>query len=648
MTKLFSSSLVFFLLWLTGQWGALAQSTTLATDGVYVPRLTTTQRDSIISPTPGQMVYNTDANCFNVYQKNTWQELCGFDMILSDSWIRKADLPGGERHGAVGFTIGNKGYIGTGFTESEQNFAKDFWEYNPLTDSWTQMADFEGVGRVLAVGFAINNKGYIATGLDNDGYDLKDFWEYNPEVNEWIKKTDFGGEARSRASSFSIDNKGYIGIGKNNNNIALRDFWEYNPTNDTWIKKKNFAGKARFEATSFSIGNRGYIGNGNNYDSYNNFMKDFWEYNPTNDKWIQKADFAGMARAGAVGFSIDNKGYIGSGHTSLGFSNNIKDFWEYDPTSMLNGKSEDGMPKGNWVQKKDIGPGPTTLTVGFSINGKGYVGTGLDANGFWEYNIDAPNVTQQGNIFNGNNQLVKTDALGKISTSVLPTSATIQGNTFNQANQLVKLDASGFLGVGITTPKAQIHLYNSVANRKIILWQNADDDHQFYGLGVNDGILRYQIEHTSSAHVFYVATNATSSRELFRIRGTGAATLNGNMSATGFTNTSDIRFKRNFSSIATPLDKVLQMNGFHYYWKTEQFKEKNFPESRQIGFIAQEVEALFPELVNTDDNGYKSVDYARLTPILVEAIKELKKENDAIRKDVEALKNIVSQAQNGK
>ncbi|WP_409012936.1 tail fiber domain-containing protein [Emticicia sp. C21] len=129
----------------------------------------------------------------------------------------------------------------------------------------------------------------------------------------------------------------------------------------------------------------------------------------------------------------------------------------------------------------------------------------------------------------------------------------------------------------------------------------------------------------------------------------------GNLVTNNSSSSSDVRYKRNFSSIENPLAKVLQMNGFHYYWKQEEFKEKNFPESRQIGFIAQEVEALFPELVNTDEKGYKSVDYARLTPVLVEAIKELKKENNSIRtenadirKDIEALKNLILQSQNGK
>jgi hypothetical protein len=59
----------------------------------------------------------------------------------------------------------------------------------------------------------------------------------------------------------------------------------------------------------------------------------------------------------------------------------------------------------------------------------------------------------------------------------------------------------------------------------------------------------------------------------------------------------------------------------------------NFSDGKQIGFIAQEVEKALPELVTTDTNGYKSVAYANVVPVLVEAVKTLKKDNDATKKE---------------
>ena len=73
------------------------------------------------------------------------------------------------------------------------------------------------------------------------------------------------------------------------------------------------------------------------------------------------------------------------------------------------------------------------------------------------------------------------------------------------------------------------------------------------------------------------------------------------------------------------LNSVLKLQGVNYYWRKDEFPDKGFSSDKQIGFIAQDIEKTFPEVVMTDKDGYKSVDYSRLTPILVEAIKEQQK-----------------------
>ncbi|MBS1737187.1 MAG: T9SS type A sorting domain-containing protein [Bacteroidetes bacterium] len=140
---------------------------------------------------------------------------------------------------------------------------------------------------------------------------------------------------------------------------------------DSWTQKASFSGTARWSAAGFSINGKGYIGTGGNNSS---LYKDFWEYNPVTDVWTQKADFGGTARWGAVGFSINGKGYLGTGDGSSGHT---KDFWEYDPSTNL------------WTQKADYGGAEHNNATGFSINGKGYIGTGYNNIGytrdFWEY-----------------------------------------------------------------------------------------------------------------------------------------------------------------------------------------------------------------------------------------------------------------------
>lgn len=138
----------------------------------------------------------------------------------------------------------------------------------------------------------------------------------------------------------------------------------------TWTQKANFGGTERSGAVGFAIENKGYIGTGSSSKN------DFWEYDVSTNIWTQKADYLGTTRGSTVGFSIGNKGYIGIGGK--------KDFWEYDPTTNV------------WIQKPNFGGAATTSAVAFSIGNKGYIGTGSgNLNDFWEY---APNITGINNL----------------------------------------------------------------------------------------------------------------------------------------------------------------------------------------------------------------------------------------------------------
>ena len=67
----------------------------------------------------------------------------------------------------------------------------------------------------------------------------------------------------------------------------------------------------------------------------------------------------------------------------------------------------------------------------------------------------------------------------------------------------------------------------------------------------------------------------------------------------------------------------------NYFWKVDEYKDKGFTREKQIGFVAQEVEKIMPELVYTDKDGWKTMSYDRVTALLVEAVKELKVQSDA-------------------
>ncbi|MEQ8908419.1 MAG: tail fiber domain-containing protein [Vicingaceae bacterium] len=98
--------------------------------------------------------------------------------------------------------------------------------------------------------------------------------------------------------------------------------------------------------------------------------------------------------------------------------------------------------------------------------------------------------------------------------------------------------------------------------------------------------------------------------------------VNGRLKTNGIQELSDARYKTNVETLTNALDKLTQLRGVSYDWDTTNFPEKNFNARKQIGLIAQELEPIFPELVHTDQAGYKSVDYSKLVAVLVEAVKE--------------------------
>jgi hypothetical protein len=91
--------------------------------------------------------------------------------------------------------------------------------------------------------------------------------------------------------------------------------------------------------------------------------------------------------------------------------------------------------------------------------------------------------------------------------------------TQNQPRLIISAD--GNVGIGTLSPAAPLQFAANVANRKIVLWSTLNNDHEFFGFGINSNILRYQVTDANDAHVFYAGVNGTTSLELMRIRGNG-------------------------------------------------------------------------------------------------------------------------------
>jgi hypothetical protein len=94
------------------------------------------------------------------------------------------------------------------------------------------------------------------------------------------------------------------------------------------------------------------------------------------------------------------------------------------------------------------------------------------------------------------------------------------------------------------------------------------------------------------------------------------------------------------------LDKLEKIRGVSFKWN-ELYPYGRSEGGRDIGLIAQELEEIFPELITTwGDEGYRGIDYNRFTSVLLEAIKELKAENEVFKVKIKALEDALSRKGN--
>ena len=163
----------------------------------------------------------------------------------------------------------------------------------------------------------------------------------------------------------------------------------------------------------------------------------------------------------------------------------------------------------------------------------------------------------------------------------------------------------------------------------------------------NVGVYGYakQIDGTTSAVGVYGTVDKSSS-DIGVAYGVYSSGKAGGTS--GWSGSSDARLKKDVHTLTGALDKVLKLRGVSFYWKNreEMAALKGVPADsvdygydnvKHIGVIAQELEAEYPELVSTDCNGFKAVEYSAITPILIEAMKELKAEKDELKAEKDAL-----------
>jgi hypothetical protein len=262
----------------------------------------------------------------------------------------------------------------------------------------------------------------------------------------------------------------------------------------------------------------------------------------------------------------------------------------------------------------------------------------------------------------------------------------------------LSISPTGNVGLAGAFPNGQLQLSNTLANRKLVLYESGNNNHQYFGLGIESGTMRYAIAGTDNVHRFYAGNGPSASTLLLSIwgnktvivgeaNGTGRLGINSNFPAYtldifqapggggirllspdfhntnwelknevysnenftsclalrynagglkgwfrptdgGYSANSDLRLKQNIQNMEPVLSRLLQLRPTRY-----EMKDNNPGKEQSVGFIAQETELLFPEVVDVLPGGPDSqhprqltdqygINYTALSVIAIKAIQE--------------------------
>ena len=271
---------------------------------------------------------------------------------------------------------------------------------------------------------------------------------------------------------------------------------------------------------------------------------------------------------------------------------------------------------------------------GASIRVRGDMSSGSYYYGFMHDGTKVQGTTQS-NIFfaagvvNGGTTIASWSGL-RIEAPVVPAGSSVT-NSFgiNQVSSAQKNFFNGSVGIGIDQPATKLHVVG--AGTQAIFQTTASYSDIKFVNSTHTNFLNF-----SGATFIVYQGGGSGSNVTFAVDSGGTATFKADVVAFG--SPSDKRLKENIKPIESALDKIIKLQGVTFDWKEKAKdldKEGNPIDLQQwkhdIGFIAQDVQKVIPELIRENDNGMLSMRHQGIAPILLEAIKELKAEIEELK-----------------
>lgn len=282
--------------------------------------------------------------------------LCS-SLVHSQNWEEVSSYAGIERDDAVGFSIGDEGFVGTGRDIGFQ-YRTDFYRYKQGV--WDSISPIIGPPRQYCSSFSFYSRGCIVNGISDNGDHLNELQCYSSLTATWEIKSSFPGLPRQQSISFQIGEMGYCGMGRNTIE-TFRDWYCYNNVTDIWTMIPDYPDD-RYECVSFVIDGAAYVGLGADLDG--NMFNTFYRYSPVTNDWREVAPFPGDIRTYSIGFMLNGKGYVCTGlDGNSQFSDQV---WQYDSNS------------DSWKQLSDFPYEKVRGVSKFSVNGCTYLVAGLN------------------------------------------------------------------------------------------------------------------------------------------------------------------------------------------------------------------------------------------------------------------------------
>lgn len=298
---------------------------------------------------------------------------------------------------------------------------------------------------------------------------------------------------------------------------------------------------------------------------------------------------------------------------------------------LFNGGSSNGIT--SFVNVSGLGPG------GFNFFTRGHVSTG-----------NSSGTTPTELLFIGSDGTIRSRGLQSTGTGTRLVTASENGTLSGTAYENIfatTLTSNKTLSVGTNNLTINTQANGSVifnaSNPAATMRLNGVSSIPALSIGGNG---TFSVDAPGTAGGRFIITDGTGTTGGFIGIGVIAPTyrlhVNGTVAGNAaYVNTSDMRFKKNIQPIQSALSKVLALRGVTFDWDLAKAGNREFDSNNHIGFIAQEIEKVLPQVVVTanDTDKTKSVAYGDVVPVLVEAIKELHLKNLELEKKIEAIIN---------